>query len=285
MKKSINCFHMNLRTLLQAQSLTPLNGPSTEDEFIFRSIIQDPSLAKTVDLLLVVASFSLFIMYHVWYYSWRFKGIHRVLEGHGYQRLDVTGLHGRLIFVAAMLSDVENGRPLNNADMNLAVQATRNPITAASILATGSSVAATTILNILTDEDKMADFKRLGKSDPLTGDNNVLPPEIYLGLAFLILLASFFALMQSLRLFSHFGFLIRAATFAYTNPEHSSVTCTGDELGNSSCLVMTRAHTFFSIGLRGLILFLPLVVGAFGGTYLFVSTVMVIFALFFLDHI
>ena len=48
-------------------------------------------------------------------------------------------------------------------------QAVRNPITAASFLATGTSVGISTIVNVLLDEEKMQQIHALSGQDPLTG--------------------------------------------------------------------------------------------------------------------
>jgi hypothetical protein len=251
-------------------------------------LITDPKLALTVDSILVLSAFLLFTLYHVWYYSWRWNlGLFSALLARfnaGYHRLDATGQHSRTIFVASVLNDAAAGTP--NADMNLVVQATRNPITAASILGTGNTVVATTLINLLLDSTKMDKIRAISAADPLTGDHNLMSPEASLILAVIVLLLGFFALMQSLRLFCHVGYLARAAAFAIRCPTHPSLQgCDALELETSLNSCLLRAQTFFSIGLRCLYGFLPCVLGVFGGTAFFLSTLLLVLLLFFLDHI
>lgn len=106
--------------------------------------VVDGSNATTWDAILLIASILTFVFYHVWYYSWRFTNL---IEARGFHRVDLTGQRAREIFVRSIVSDLNGGNA--EAVTQLAVQVTRNPITAASILATGTTVGATTLVGIL----------------------------------------------------------------------------------------------------------------------------------------
>ena len=164
------------------------------------------------------------------------------------------------------------------------MQATRNPITAESILATGTTVGATTLVGILLDSKKMDHVRNLGRHDPLTGASSIFHPEAKLAAAVGILFLSFFSLVQSLRLFIHFGFFVRAASYCRIHREVYSDE-TVDSMFHDACQTCLRAQTFLSVGLRFLYCFLPVIFWLLGGTYFLLGTLVVVIALYNLDKI
>lgn len=171
--------------------------------------------------------------------------------GRGYQRLDEAGQHAREVFVQAV---VESG---TDADANLAVQVARNPITAASILATGSSLGATTLVNVLLDEGKLARIRALSQRDPLTGASSLVEPEVKMAAALAVLLLSFFALAQSLRLLVHFAFFARAAAAVRHLPELVGGGQDVAAMARNAVTCCLRGQTYFSVGLRCMYGFIP----------------------------
>jgi hypothetical protein len=173
-----------------------------------------------LDLSCLLLSASIFLSYHLWYYSWRLRsdgfgfgsgGLHVDADGLQYNRLlgdpdaapggrrhrsriDLTGQVAREIWVESVLDTCDAGTG------NIAVQTMRNPITAASILATGASLGATTLVNVLLDPDKMAQVRKLGQSDPLSGGSHLVAPEVKIGASCAVMFAAFFSLAQALRL-------------------------------------------------------------------------------------
>lgn len=243
--------------------------------------IQSPEIGQILDVGLAGASLFIIVIYHVWYYSWRFTNL---IEARGYHRVDLTGQHAREIFVRAVVFGSSGDCSSGNADTNIALQATRNPITAESILATGTTVGATTLVGILLDTEKMERVRHLGRADPLTGASTFFHPEAKLSAAVAMLFLSFFALAQSMRLFIHFGFFVRAASYCHCRQDVYSEE-TAETMFHDACQTCLRAQTYFSLGLRFLYCFLPLIFWLLGGSYLLFGTIMVVVALYNLDQI
>ena len=193
----------------------------------------------------------------LWYYSPRFGWGYWLAEK-GFHRVDVSGQQAREIFVRSTCC-VDGGD--GNVEANIAIQAARNPITAQSILATGAVAVATTLVNIILDHKKMMALKDLNHGDILTGKSDLISPEIKIVAAILSLFLSFFSLVQSLRLFVHAGYFIRASSFLSIHPEvYSEMYGTNDGDNHMYKLAIRtnrRAQTFFSLGLRFLYMFIP----------------------------
>ena len=246
--------------------------------------VEDEGLARMWDLILLIASISILALYHIWYYSWRFSNL---IEARGYHRVDLTGQRAREIFVRSIIS-VPGGvaGTAANADSatNIALQAARNPITAVSILATGTTVGATTLVGILLDSKKMIQVRALGAADPLTGNSTLFSPEAKLACAVGMLFLSFFSLAQSLRLFIHFSFFIRAARFCADHPDYYGVDTT-EGMFHDSCRSCLRAQTYMSLGFRFLYCWIPLIFWLLGGTFLISATAVTTIALYNIDQI
>ena len=65
--------------------------------------------------------------------------------------------------------------------------------------------------------------------------------------------------MQALRLFVHYPFLVRAAHHGRASGAQQASDESGDWLANEALKTCLRGQTFFSVGLRGLYAFIPLV--------------------------
>ena len=142
------------------------------------------STQEAMDIALVAMSTLLILAYHILYYRWRFFSL---IEGRGFHRVDLAGQRGREVFVRAVCGADGDGGDAN-ADSNIAIQAARNPITAGSLLATGASLGATTLVNILLDAQKLEAIKRLGENDPLVGAHGWWSPAAKISSAVGILL-------------------------------------------------------------------------------------------------
>ena len=213
--------------------------------------------------------------------SWRFSNL---IEARGYHRVDLIGQHAREIFVRSIVTDSAVGAGTADSATNIALEAARNPITAVSILATGTTVGATTLVGILLDANKMDQVRHMGQLDPLTGRSTLFSPESKLACAVGVLFLSFFSLAQSLRLFIHFSFFIRAARYCADHQDCYSED-TVETMFSTSCNTCLRAQTYMSLGFRFLYCWIPLVFWLMGGTYLFLSTVVTAIALYNLDQI
>jgi uncharacterized membrane protein len=258
---------MNLHNLS-----TPLSAQGT---------LEDEGSGRAWDLFLLLISITILALYHIWYYSWRFSNL---IEARGYHRVDLTGQRAREIFVRSIVTVASDNGGNADAATNIALQAARNPITAVSILATGTTVGATTLVGILLDSEKMNQVRALGENDPLTGSSTLFSPEAKLACAVGMLFLSFFSLAQSLRLFIHFSFFIRAARFCADNPDYYGEDTT-EGMFADSCKSCLRAQTFMSLGFRFLYCWIPLIFWLLGGTFLFSATVLTTIALYNLDQI
>ena len=208
-----------------------------------------------------------------------------MIEARGYHRVDLTGQRAREIFVRSIIS-TPSGDPSGNAEAstNIALQASRNPITAVSILATGSSVGATTLLGILLDQQKMDMLRQLSESDPLTRNSTIFSPESKVVCCIGVFFLSFFSLAQSLRLFIHFSFFARAARYCADHQDYYSAE-TSEVMFEDACKTCLRAQTYMSIGFRFLYCFIPAAFWLMGGTFLFGASLMTVVALWNLDQI
>lgn len=202
---------------------------------------------------------------------------------------DLTGQRAREIFVRSVISGPSGGVPEGSyanaeAATNIALQAARNPITAVSILATGATVGATTLVGILLDAHKMEMVRQLGGADPLTGASSLISPEAKMLAATGILLLSFFSLAQSLRLFIHFSWFVRAARYCADHRQYYSDS-TVETMVEDAVHTCLRAQTFNSLGFRFLYIFIPAMAWLMGGTYLAGATLATVAALYNLDQI
>jgi uncharacterized membrane protein len=130
----------------------------------------------------------------------------------------------------------------------------------------------------------MKHLRALGAADPLTGSSTLFSPEAKLSCAVGMLFLSFFSLAQSLRLFIHFSFFIRAARFCADHPNYYGENTT-ENMFNDSCKTCLRAQTFMSLGFRFLYCWIPLIFWLLGGTFLVSATVVTTIALYDLDQI
>lgn len=169
-------------------------------------------------------------------------------------------------------------------EANLAIQIVRNSITASSLLATGTTVGATTLVNILLDDSKMAAIRALNDMDPFTRSSTLFSPEFKVVCAIIAMFLAFFSLAQSLRLAVHYGFFVRAASYVREHPDNFSEQ-SQEGFFRDSLRTCLKSQTHFSVGLRCMYLFVPLVIWMCGGTYLLVTTMVVVLAMFQIDQI
>ena len=169
-------------------------------------------------------------------------------------------------------------------DDNALLNQGRNLITAASILATAGVVGSTTLIKVLTDPAAMEAIRAYARSDPVSGCATAVPPEVKVGAGVVALLASFFSLAQALRLQLHFHHFVAAAKYAAEAPgeyDHAFVV----EMRRGATATLLRGQAFFSLGLRLLYAFLPLLLWSLGATYLLAGSAALTATLYRFDHV
>eukprot|EP00879_Flechtneria_rotunda_P010305 GHRR01010774.1.p1 GENE.GHRR01010774.1~~GHRR01010774.1.p1 ORF type:complete len:242 (+),score=88.09 GHRR01010774.1:29-727(+) len=103
----------------------------------------------------------------------------------------------------------------------------------------------------------------------------LVTPTVILALALGSLYASFVCFAQSVRLYVHTGFYIRACTSRY-NPGTLRVA--------EAKRVTIHAGVAFSVGLRLFYLFIPLVMWSIGVTALLISSIVMTLLIAYMDH-
>ncbi|GAB4816698.1 hypothetical protein N2152v2_003744 [Parachlorella kessleri] len=136
----------------------------------------------------------------------------------------------------------------------------------------------------MLDEAKMKKVKDMNEWDPFVKTGGIIPPEAKMGAAVGALFLCFFSLVQSLRLFVHFGFFSKAVSHCRAH-QSSYPYDSYESLYNETLKISLRAQTFFSVGLRALYLFIPLVLWSLGSTYLLASMLLVVGVMYHLDRI
>lgn len=159
----------------------------------------------------------------------------------------------------------------------LAVQTVRNMIISVALLATAESALLSTMLNLLTDPQRLEQMQLFALQDPLTGGEPLLSPAVKVGLALATLFLSFLTFAACVRLAVHLSFLIRVI------PNHPAINL---PLREETILLMQRASLYFTVGLRMLYAFVPLAFYmATGPTAFLVATALVLVALLALDTV
>ncbi|PRW57444.1 hypothetical protein C2E21_4037 [Chlorella sorokiniana] len=144
-----------------------------------------------------------------------------------------------------------------------AVQTIRNQVISVSILAAAIVPLASTLINVLTDDGKIATINKYAGVDPIS-DDMLLSAPVKLGICLAILFLAIMALAQSCRLGVHIGYLVRVV--ASDPPAHKA-------LGSHLVPIMQRSSLYFAIGLRLLFVFPPFLLYLIGPTTLLIATV------------
>eukprot|EP00775_Hariotina_reticulata_P004562 gene4562-4816_t len=217
--------------------------------------------------IIVAFSIAVFVFYHVWLFFIRGKG-YRVKQK--YHDFFAAGKLARSIWAEACATDEK--------DAILGVQQARNAMTSCTYLATVSVALATAGITIIFDESKTQRIRQLSEKDPILShyEGSLLaPPEAIIALALGSLYASFVCFAQSVRLYVHTGFYIRACTSRF-NPGTLTVA--------EAKRVTIHAGMAFSVGLRLFYFFIPLIMWSLGPTYLLCSSVAMTALVAYMDH-
>ncbi|KAL4444916.1 hypothetical protein ABPG77_003966 [Micractinium sp. CCAP 211/92] len=148
-----------------------------------------------------------------------------------------------------------------------AVQTVRNLIIAVSILAAATASLASTLINLMTDAQKLQQVETYASIDPFS--STLLSPQVKLGIALGLLLLAIMAFAQSVRLAVHVGFAVRVV--ASSPAQHAS-------LARQTITFMRRSSLYFAIGLRFIYATGPYVLYILGPTSLLIATVLCVAA-------
>ena len=159
---------------------------------------------------------------------------------------------------------------LEQRDM-LAVQTLRNSTMAATFLA---STAVLLIIGVLTLSGQGANLKNTWHTLNVTEFTNSQIWSSKLLLLLSDLFVAFFCFSMAIRIFNHVGFMINVPL----NLNHKVISPL------HVALHLNRAGKFYSIGMRAYYFCVPMVFWLFGSALLIISTVFLIFILYFLDR-
>jgi uncharacterized membrane protein len=147
-------------------------------------------------------------------------------------------------------------------------------MTAVTFLSALTGILATLIVPIMLDPVKMDRVEQLAMQDPILKNAAGPPlaaPIAVLGLALGVLWCAFCFFAQSMRLYVHLGFLLRAIPSGYNHDRNGRIIFT--EL--DARRISVKAGFAFTIALRMWYLFVIVIAWAFGATALLVSSVLV----------
>ncbi|CAL8464928.1 g4463 [Coccomyxa elongata] len=158
----------------------------------------------------------------------------------------------------------------------LGIQTLRNGITASSFLATACSlIAVQGILPTLLDQQRIDRLDRIAAADPIQRGPGCFDATTKLAIGEVVILFSFLAFAQSIRMMNHLGF--------YTKVVPSKRNKHRRFHEGEAIAMSLRAATTFTLGFRSFYAFIPLLMWLFGPTALLCSTVLEVETLFFTD--
>jgi len=225
------------------------------------------SSGQVWDLAIFILCIFMFLLYHVWYFGLR--GTSFLPLGVEHINLWTTSVRTRSLWSEIMMSNSKEG--IN------AVHTIRNMIISVSLLAAAEATLISQLLNILTDPARLEQIQKFNLSDPISGGESLLSPAVRVALALAALFLSLLTFSQNVRISVHLGFLIRIV------PSHRNLHL---PLMDETIVLMQRTSLYFTLGLRLMYSFVPLVFYmALGATALLISTCLLMLALFFLDTV
>jgi hypothetical protein len=247
-----------------------------------------------IDIALFTASIALFVLYHLWLFSWdaracvRLRGAccgtaRRLTPAAGRFRVQAEAAANRRAWVRAVVADASSG------GQTYAVQVIRSHIMAATLLATTCGlIAIQGMLPALLDAGKLGRLRELAAHDPLApGEAGRWPAEgVKLALLEAAVLAAMVCLMQSIRFNVHAGFALKVAAGGGSGGGSGGASAPGlpaSFAASEALALLDRAAGAFTAGQRFFYAFLPLFMSLFGPTVMFVSTVLLVCGLYVLD--
>ncbi|BDA50531.1 hypothetical protein COCOBI_16-2070 [Coccomyxa sp. Obi] len=176
----------------------------------------------------------------------------------------------RGVWAADLVDDVRD--PLQT----LGIQTLRNGITASSFLATACSIIAVNgILPALLDQQRVDRLDSIAAADPIQRGPGCFDATTKLAIGEVVILFSFLAFAQSIRMMNHLGF--------YTKVVPSKRNKHRRFHEEEAIAMSLRAATTFTLGFRSFYAFIPLLMWLFGPTALLCSTVLEVVTLYFTD--
>lgn len=222
---------------------------------------------QLLDWLLVPSGVSVMVAYHIWL-------LLRVLK---HPNKTVIGLNAinRRFWVRSMMEDVsKNGV--------LAVQTLRNNIMASTLLASTAIMLSSLIAVLMTGGSSIGGGGGGGGggrgSDSLVyGAKSQLAISLKFFCILVCFLVAFLFNVQSIRYYSHASILINVPYKVSVSPEHHHMTA------DYVATTVNRGSYFWSLGLRAFYFSFPLFMWIFGPIPVFLSCVLLVFMLYFLD--
>ncbi len=153
----------------------------------------------------------------------------------------------------------------------LAVQTLRNSTMAATFLA---STAVLLIIGVLTLSGQAANLNTTWHALNALGATHNSIWLVKLLVLLSDLFVAFFCFSMSIRIYNHVGFMINVPltlNHKMISPQHVA-------------LHLNRAGKFYSMGMRAYYFSVPMVFWLFGPHFMVISTIMLIFVLYFLDR-
>ncbi|KAL4448062.1 hypothetical protein ABPG75_005281 [Micractinium tetrahymenae] len=215
---------------------------------------------EAADLSIFIVCVALLLSYSLLY----FQVASFSLCGKKFMNLYALNKQTRKEWVVLLSQDTKEG--IN------AVQTVRNLIIAVSILAAATAALASTLINLMTDAQKLQQMQTYADIDPFS--STLLSPQIKLGIALGLLLLAIMAFAQSVRLAVHVGFAMRVV--ASGPARHAG-------LARQTITFMRRSSLYFAIGLRFIYATYPFVLYILGPTSLLIATVLDVAAQVFFD--
>ncbi|KAL8153730.1 hypothetical protein V2J09_011490 [Rumex salicifolius] len=208
-------------------------------------------VTQMLDWMLVPAGLLVLGAYHGWL-------LHRIIKR---PTTTIIGLNSinRLLWVHAMMEDIsKNGL--------LAVQTLRNNMMASTVLASTAITMSSVIAIVMT-------HARSTLQDVLEDENRLTSSIKFLTLLSCFLLA-FLLNVQSIRYYTHAGVLINVPITKSYSPYLTANYVAG---------IVNKGSHFWSLGLRAFYFSFPLFLWIFGPIPMFLSSVVLVFFLYFLD--
>lgn len=135
---------------------------------------------------------TLLVGYNVLYFTKTFQSMRIRWRGRCYHNLWSVGAEARAVWAGAIMADPKEG--ITGA------QGIRNMVMGVSMLTAGITVLAGQLLTILTDPARLRQVQEFSSSDPISGEDALMSPEVKIGLSLGVLALAVMALTQSVRL-------------------------------------------------------------------------------------
>ncbi|KAG6596228.1 hypothetical protein SDJN02_08948, partial [Cucurbita argyrosperma subsp. argyrosperma] len=220
---------------------------------------------KLLDYTLVSSGLLLMLTYHIWL-------LHRILT---YPNKTVIGINAmnRRLWVQAMMDNAPNNGVL-------AVQTLRNNIMASTLLASTAIMLCSLIAVLMTSGGGGGSGQ---SQSPLAvlGDRSQFSFSFSVKFFAILVcfLVAFLFNVQSIRYYSHASILINTPCRKGLIDDRHQRGLTADYVATT----VNRGSYFWSLGLRAFYFSFPLLLWIFGAIPMFLSSVLLVFMLYFLD--